>query len=190
MTDLTVISPPAEEPVTLAAAKQFLRIGHDGEDDLVTRFIQSARARIEQAAGLAFIAQTLRVDWQAWPSVLAGRGALLPRRPAVSLISVVIVAEAGDVTDHTDRFRLDCGRLGLRPWSQLPVIAADEQIEVTYQAGYGTASDVPEDLKEAILRLAGVLYAARAPAAFAFGASGALPEEVRAILEARREVRL
>lgn len=190
MTNLTVITPPAEEPVTLAAAKDFLRIGHDGEDDLVTRLIQSARARIEQEAGLALITQTLRVEWFAWPSTLAGRGAILPRRPVTSVTSVESINPAGDETDHTNRFRLDCGRLGLRPWSQQPAIETGGSVAVTYEAGFGAGSDVPEDLKEAILRLVGSLYAARAPSAFEFGPGGALPAEVRAILEARREVRL
>lgn len=49
--------------MTLAAAKDFLRIGHEGEDELVVRLLQSARARIEQAAGLALVEQTLRVEW-------------------------------------------------------------------------------------------------------------------------------
>lgn len=190
MTKLTVITPPAEEPVTLAAAKDFLRIGHDGEDDLVTRLIAGARARIEQAAGLALVVQTLRVDWLAWPSTLAGRGALLPRRPAKALVSVVCVSEDGDRTDETDRFRIDCGRLGLRPWSLSPAIDSGGWVEITYEAGYGAASDVPEDLKEALLRLAGSLYSTRAPDAFDLSSGGAVPDEVRAILEARREVRL
>jgi len=190
MTKLTVITPPAEAPVTLAAAKDFLRIGHDGEDALVLRLIESAQARIEQAAGLALIVQTLRLDWPAWPATLAGRGVLLPRRPARALVSVVCVSATGDPADQTDRFRLDCGRLGLRPWSRPPAIENGGRVEVTYQAGYGAASDVPEDLQEALLRLAGSLYSARAPGAFDLSAGGALPEEVRAILQARREVRL
>jgi uncharacterized phiE125 gp8 family phage protein len=45
MTELTVISPPAGEALSLAEAKDFLRIGHEGEDSLVTGLIESARAR-------------------------------------------------------------------------------------------------------------------------------------------------
>lgn len=176
--------------MTLAAAKDFLRIGHEGEDELVARLLQSARARIEQAAGLALVEQTLRVEWLAWPTALAGRGALLPRRPVIALIAVEGVDAAGVRTDVTDRFRIDCGRLGLRPWSLLPTIETGGSVEVAYQAGYGAASEVPEDLQEAVLRLTGVLYAARSPGAFDLSSSGALPDEVAAILEARREVRL
>lgn len=190
MTQLTVITPPAEEPVTLAAAKDFLRIGHDGEDELVTRLIESARARIEQEAGLALVTQTLRVDWFAWPSTLAGRGVLLPRRPVTSVILVETVSADDDRTDQTNRFRLDCGRLGLRPWSQAPIIGTDGFVEVTFEAGFGVADDVPGDLQEALLRLVGILYNARGPSGVETERIGEFPETVRAILEARREVRL
>ena len=53
MTNLTVIAPPAETAVPVSKAKAFLRIGHEGEDELVADLIARATARVEQAAGLA-----------------------------------------------------------------------------------------------------------------------------------------
>jgi uncharacterized phiE125 gp8 family phage protein len=47
MTNLTVISPPAGEAVSLSQAKAFLRIGHDGEDALVSDLIGQATVRVE-----------------------------------------------------------------------------------------------------------------------------------------------
>ena len=190
MTKLTVISPPAEEPVSLATAKAFLRIGHDGEDALIADLVASARARIEQESGLALVSQELRVTWGAWPAAMAGRGAILPRRPVLALNSVHVEDGAGTLTDHTERFRLDCGRLALRPWSQCPALATDDTVLVTFSAGYGASDDVPQDLKEACLRMTGALYLARETSPEAGTGGAGLPDAVQSILNARREVRL
>lgn len=190
MTKLTVISPPAEEPVSLATAKAYLRIGHDGEDALIADLVASARARIEQESGLALVSQGLRVVWGTWPAAIAGRGAILPRRPATSLSSVHVEDGDGTLTDHTARFRLDCGRLALRTWSQCPVLASDDTVLVAFNAGFGAADEVPADLKEACLRMTGALYAERETLPSSGSSNVGLPDAVQSILNARREVRL
>ena len=190
MTKLTVITPPAEEPVSLASAKAFLRIGHDGEDPLIAELIASARARIEQESGLALVKQGFRQAWFRWPASLGGRGVFLPRRPVTPLVSVLVMDAADTFTDYTDRFRLDCGRLMLRPWSRAPGILTDGSAQITFEAGFGAAADVPEDLQEACLRLVSALYAARRTEAGVRSSTGGLPDQVQSILNARREVRL
>lgn len=186
MTNLTVITPPAEEPVSLASAKAFLRLGHDGEDALVSNLIASARARIEQESGLALVTQVMRLAWTAWPLSLSGRGVALPRRPAIALDSVFLVGPDGTLDEQTERFALDCGRLRLRPWSWCPIIEKGGSVQVTFEAGFGAADEVPEDLKEACLRLVAALYSTRGSGTDGQG----LPDAVQAILNARREVRL
>jgi hypothetical protein len=60
---LQLNTPPAQEPVTLAQAKAWLRVesGTD-EDDLIAALIAAARARAEWHTGRAFVTQ----GWTLW----------------------------------------------------------------------------------------------------------------------------
>ncbi|MEO0550179.1 MAG: hypothetical protein AAFZ91_09675 [Pseudomonadota bacterium] len=188
MTDLTVITPPVGEPVSLSQAKDFLRIGHDGEDVLIGDLIHRARERVEQASGLALGMRTLQLKWTTWPVGLSGRGARLSPGPVKTLSAVRIADAEGGLIDHTARFQLSCGRVCLRPSSMVPGIPIGGHVEVEFQAGF---DDIPDDLQEAVLRLVGQAYATRTPSAFEFSLDeGALSPEVRGILAARRELRL
>lgn len=107
---VTTLEAPAAEPVGLAEAKEFLRISGSGEDNLVTGLIASARARIEEAVGLALISRTLRVTLDGWPMAMnARRRMTLPVRPAGALAAVRIVRH-GVPEDLTAQFVLTPGR--------------------------------------------------------------------------------
>ena len=110
-------------------------------------------------------------------------GAWLGAGPVLALVSVSVV-DAEDVAELvTGRFRLRCGRLELRPWMALPLVPEGGRIEAVFEAGYGAAADVPEDLVLALKLL--VLEAYRR------GTAGSdLPEEVNTIVSARRGVKL
>ncbi|MEM7330318.1 MAG: phage head-tail connector protein [Pseudomonadota bacterium] len=190
MTERTVITPPAEAPLTLDAVKAFLRIGHDGEDDLLADLLQSARDRLEQAAGLALVVQTVRVVWTDWPAEIRGRGARLPIAPVRQLDAVRVADADTAATDCSGQFQLVCGRVHLRPWHTLPSLPMGGTIEIDVQVGFGVAIDVPDDLREALLRLIGALYSARVADHFAPSKTEGLPRDVQAILDARKEVRL
>ncbi len=179
---LTVITPPAGEALSLDAAKAYLRIGHEGEDALVAGLIASARARLEAASGLALVERTVKRGFDRWPRAVTRGGARLLPGPAVALVSVETVDADGAAQLHTARFALAGGTLRLRPFVALPSISPGGRADVTFVTGYGAAADVPEDLVQALKRL--VL------AAYRREAGEALPEEVEAILAARREVRL
>lgn len=183
MTDLTVISPPAGEPLTLAAAKDFLRLGTDAEDGLVTELIRAGRAHVEAASGLALVSRTLKRRWTAWPHGLMRGGVKLRPGPAQTLVSVVRVDAEGGEELLTGRFQLLNGKLRLRPFAGLPVVPLGGAIEVTFVAGYGDAEDVPEDLVHGVKLWVQAAYLAN-------GERGGVADGVAAVIAARREVRL
>ncbi|MCA8900283.1 MAG: hypothetical protein KDA53_03450 [Hyphomonas sp.] len=179
---LMVITPPAEAALSLAAAKDYLRIGHDGEDALVSKLIAAAEARLEATGGLALVTRTLKRGWTCWPRGILRTGARLTPGPAASLVSVEIVDAEEATTLETSRFRLVDGKLALRPFAALPVIPTGGRVDVTYTAGFGAAADVPADLAQALKRL--VLEAYRREN------GDTLPEEVTAAIDAHSGVHL
>ncbi|WP_084395658.1 head-tail connector protein [Henriciella aquimarina] len=179
---LTVISPPGEAALPLAEAKAFLRIGHDGEDTLVADLTDGATVRLEEATGLALVSRTLRASWTHWPSALSRRGIALRPGPVTALSGIRILDAEGDESDVTGRFGLEAGRLCLKPVNWAPAIPAGGRAEADFEAGFGTAADVPGDLVQALKLI--LLEAYRR------NGDVALPEEARAIIAARREVRL
>lgn len=182
MTYLTVIAPPAEAALSLAEAKEYLRIGHDGEDGLVSRLISAAQARLEAASGLALVTQTLKRGWACWPRDVTRGGVRLVPGPATALAAVELVDADGNADLVSGRFRTEAGRLSLRPFTVLPAIPIGGRVDVTFVAGYGAAADVSDDLVQALKRLVLVAYQRT---------DGAdLPEDVAAIVNAHTEARL
>ncbi|WP_300379328.1 hypothetical protein [Henriciella sp.] len=179
---LTVISPPGEEALPLAEVKAFLRIGHDGEDGLVTKLAAGAEARLEEASGLALVTRTLRRSWTAWPSALWRRGIALRPGPVGTLLAVRILEADGIEMDVTGRFALTEGRLHLKAAQVCPLVSIGGRIEVDFETGFGDADDIPGDLLQALKALL--------LAAYARDGGTAMPEAAQAVIAARREVRL
>jgi uncharacterized phiE125 gp8 family phage protein len=188
---LTTLVAPAAEPLGLAEAKAYLRIAYDGEDDLIGSLVAAARARVEQAAGLALIVRTLRLTLDRWsPGTLERREIRLPVRPAGEL-AVVRVFDAGDTAeDVTDRFMLEPGRAARLVWigGGFPWPSRRRAgIEIDFTAGFGEApEDVADDLRLAMKRLVSHAYLARDADTLA----GPLPEDVAGLLSPWRRVRL
>lgn len=184
---LTVITPPAEPPVALSEMKAFLRIGHDGEDTLVADLIEAATGQVEGLLGKVLVTRTLERCYQDWPPTLAGRGAHLRPGPVSALTSVTVV-DADDVgEDVTSRFKLECGRFQLRPWSFAPAVPVGGSVKVRFVAGYGAASAVPADLVLAVQRL---VQGAYRNGELADAARIGVPRDVEALIAAYRDIRL
>ncbi len=180
---ITTLVPPAVEPVGMPAARDFLRIQYDSEDDLVASLIAAARARAETIAGLCLITRTLKLDLCDWPDDAKTQGWMrLAVRPVQALVSVL-----ADSEDITSQFVLDgVIQPSLRPVSGgWPIVS--ETLSITVIAGFGDApEDVPQDLRLAVKLLASRAYHARDEAE----PRSDLDEDATALLAPWRRVRL
>ena len=146
----TLVGPPTE-PVTLAQARAYLRVGSDGDDSVLTSLLVAAREAFEARSGRALITRTLRqVFFGPSRFELGLPGTLLPGRvPATALVAVrVIAADGTETLAPPNLARLVDGRFALSAHLSAGIVG----LSIEYQAGYGTTpASVPEAFKVAIL---------------------------------------
>ena len=153
------LSGPAIEPITLAEVKQFLRVEHGDDDDVIAALIMGARIHIEAQTRRALITQSWRVIRDVWP----GWVGLLP--VPVKTLDAVRVYKPDGTTLALDLsgFTLDRSsapaRLGFvrgePPAPGRPLAG----IEIDITCGYGDdPEDVPEPLRQAIRMLVAHWY--------------------------------
>jgi uncharacterized phiE125 gp8 family phage protein len=147
---LETLIPPAGEPVSIASARAFLRIGSDGDDTVLTSLITACREALEARTGRALVTRTLRQRFLgARPSSLGLSGTLLPgRATATSLVAARSIGPDGSETPLTaGTIVLVDGRFLVK--GTLP--AGSLGLSLDYVAGYGTPAEVPEAFKVSIL---------------------------------------
>lgn len=181
MASLTVVTPPASEPVTLSDAKLWMRVDDDEDDALIQRLLRDARRRVEEWARVACLPQTLRwaidgppvdglqVEAYRWwaqdgPDRRWGRIVELPRYPLISVTSITGYNDDGtSETMSPSAYWVDTnarpGKVGLKSSSVWPImLRAIDGLVFVYQAGWPDAASVPEEIKEAILVTAADQY--------------------------------
>jgi uncharacterized phiE125 gp8 family phage protein len=145
-----LLSGSALEPVSLAEAKNFLRVEHDADDDLIALLIAGARGRVETQTRRALITQSWRLVRDRWP---AGPLDVLP--VPLQALTAARVHRADGSTQAIDlaAFTLDTASAPARlAFAGVPAPGrAVGGIELDIVAGYGDAAeDVPEPLRQAI----------------------------------------
>lgn len=189
---ITTLTPPSGEPLSLADAKAFARVGSDHDDALMGQLIAAARAHVETETGLALVTQSLRLTLQDWPIGVLEQGVMrLPRRPAQGLTAVRLT-DGVEATLITDQFQLTPGlspqlkpQSGLAwPWPH----SVHQWIEIDWVAGFGAAETVPEDLVHAVKRI--VAFGVEHQGSRDWRAHEALTTELDEWLQPWREVRI
>ncbi|MPZ36767.1 MAG: hypothetical protein GEU95_01675 [Rhizobiales bacterium] len=91
---ITIVTPPASLPVTVAEAKTFGHIVDDDEDELIENLIAAARDHVEQATGRIMVATEFLLSLDCFPR----NEVRLPRSPLIEVASVTY-----DDTDGIER---------------------------------------------------------------------------------------
>ena len=173
---LQLITPPAEEPVSLAEAKGHLRVDFPDDDALIVAMIAAARQHAEMLTRRQFVTARWKLVLDRFPGAggvsapagepffMPGHAILLPKSPLQTVLSIDYL-DGGNVlqtlpeTDYVVDAACEPARItpvaGASWPGTLPQIAA---VSVLFDAGYGDASSVPEGIKAWIKLRIGSLY--------------------------------
>jgi len=187
-----LLTPPAIEPLSLAAAKAFLRIEHDDDDDVIDALITGSRIHVEAQTRHALITQTWRLVRDCWPA-----GGVLPVLPVPlrMLVAARVYNAEGEVQAiPLDRFTVDTVSAPalIVSASGVPPVPgrAVAGIELDFEAGYGdSGTDVPEPLRHAVRLLVAHWYENRALIS-ATGEIAVVPAAVSSLLAPYRVLSL
>lgn len=180
---LRVTTPPTAEPMSLAEAREHLRVDHYEDDGVITGCVLAARQHIENTTGLALVATTFTMTLDEFP----GLQIELPREPVQSVSAVRYTNDAGVVTTwSSSEYEVDLYSMPprLRPrdgysWPSPKDVLGAVQIE--FVAGYGGVQAVPQPIMQAMRLLVGHFYENREASVVGTSAV-ALPFAVDALL--------
>ena len=155
-----VTTAPTWEPVTLAEAKDHMRVDHSDEDAVISGLIPSAREYLEGVLGSALPQQSITAYYSTFWNLLT-----LPRAcPLQSVTSVKYLDEDG-VLQTVDSAVYDVytaptpGEVRLaynQTWPTHRIVT--DPVRIEYVAGYAGAGSVPAPLRAAMLLLIGHWY--------------------------------
>lgn len=147
-------SAPLVEPITLAEAKDHLRVTTTGEDTVIGFELSAARKYLENEMGVQMISCGFEGYLDCFPAVTHID---LPISPVTGVSKVEYFATDGTayITLAADQYIFDDvnkpARICLAPdctWpSTEPRVNA---VKVTFNAGYNSATDVPDNWKAAL----------------------------------------
>lgn len=156
-----VTTAPVAEPVSISEVKEHLRVTDTGDDTLITNLIITAREHCENWLGRKLMQQTVSQWLDIWPELHID----LAVGPASTLNAVYTYSDDGTQTSHTlTDFYLQPG-LAARlfrnaiSWPKPGRVA--DGIEISFEVGFGVASDVPPAIRHGLLVMVAHLYVNR-----------------------------
>ena len=189
---LRKITEPTAEPLTVAEAKQHLRVEHSDDDSIIENIIVTAREYVETYLDCTLMLTQYKMTLDMFPLHI-----YLPKSPlsTVSGYDAVSLTYTTDteatVTLPTSDYRVDSHAvpavLRTHYGDSWPAHLADfNSIEVTFWAGYGsTSSAVPQRIRNAMLMLITHLYENRSSVQVGVVAH-VVPDSMRMLLDSAK----
>ena len=159
---LIIKTPPVSEPVSLAEAKNYLRITDSDDDALINSLVTAIRQKAETWTRRSLITQT----WTLWLDSVPGSVTLsIPLSPLQSVTHIKSYDSTNTVsTFDSSKYLVDGastpGRIGLNDGQTWPNgLRRMNVLEIEFVTGFGDESSVPETIKQGILQWVKLLFA-------------------------------
>ena len=173
--DVEVTTPPAEDPVTLAETREWLRVDGTDQDTMIATLITAATEWAEGYTRRAFVDRDLDITFSNFP--LVGVDLYLPFPPATALTALTYVdgdgvAKVFDIADTTLEALTGLLRVNgdaVEDWPQSVF-----SVNALYTGGFGDAAAVPEEVKTAIKIAVAQMFEIRVDQTF--GAQASKPQ--------------
>jgi uncharacterized phiE125 gp8 family phage protein len=191
---LTLVTPPAAPPISLAEIKAQVRVEDGSEDALLMGYVRSATDMVEQMSGLRLIDQTWEYSTDAFPERCGWLR--LPLAPLLAVEQITYVNEQGISLTLDSSVYLVRGIGSVQPGRI--ILGANQQWPTTWRgagavvirARYGWLDHnaVPEALRQAVMMLAAHWFDNRSTTAAGpdYGPVSHTPFGVRELVEPYR----
>lgn len=154
---LVLVTAPTVEPVTVAEAKEHMRVSGSTEDSYISGLIKAARALVERRAKSTLINTTYRLELYGFPSCGYIK---LPRSPISSVTHVKYLDTTETLATVTStNYQVDTGAIHgyiINDQSYVwPTVFPQtyNAVQVTYVAGYGSAATAVPDAARAVIMM-------------------------------------
>lgn len=161
---ISLTSPPAQEPVTLAELKLHARVDITDDDDLLTSLIQVAREWVEAHTVRRLITRTETLLLDGFPSC---DRISIPVAPLQAVGTITYLDDAGasatlDSSTYVADISGPIGVVALKSGQTWPSLTSSKRpinaVRVPFTSGYANAEAVPASLKLAVKLLAAHYY--------------------------------
>lgn len=150
---------PTAWPISLDELKARLRITHSDSDAELRRYIEAATEYAQEYQWAQYCTATFVERFDRFPNEF-----MLQRNPVQSVTSVAYVDSGAATqtlvanTDYTvDTYRKPCRIVRAYNTTWPSTLGHINDVTVTYVAGYGSPSDIPEEIRTAVLLKASML---------------------------------